>query len=44
LKKTGLMKRVWTRGFDKQFCFNDRVLEKRIKYVLRHNKTVYRLV
>jgi REP element-mobilizing transposase RayT len=40
LKKTGLMKRVWTRGFDKQFCFNDAALEKRIKYVLRHNKTV----
>jgi REP element-mobilizing transposase RayT len=40
LKKTGLLKRVWTRGFDKQFCFNDAALEKRIEYVLRHNRTV----
>ncbi|MDD5326401.1 MAG: transposase [Phycisphaerae bacterium] len=40
LKKTGLLKRVWTRGFDKQFCFDDAVLEKKIEYVLRHNRTV----
>jgi REP element-mobilizing transposase RayT len=37
LKKTGLLERVWTRGFDKQFCFDNAALEKRIEYVLRHN-------
>ena len=39
LKETGLTKRVWTRGFDKQFCFDDGELQKKIKYVQRHNKT-----
>ena len=39
LKKTGLTKRVWTRGFDKQFCFDDGELKKKIEYVQRHNKT-----
>jgi REP element-mobilizing transposase RayT len=39
LKKTGLTKRIWTRGFDKRFCFSGEQLEQKIKYVCRHDKT-----
>jgi len=39
LKKTGLTKRIWTRGFDKRFCFNGEELEQKIEYVCRHGKT-----
>ena len=39
LKKTGLTKRIWTRGFDKRFCFTDEELAQKIEYVRRHNKT-----
>lgn len=39
LKKTGLTKRVWTRGFDKRFCFSGEQLEQKIEYVRRHGKT-----
>ena len=38
LKKTGLTKRIWTRGFDKRFCFSGEQLEQKIKYVRRHDK------
>ncbi|MFA5292284.1 MAG: transposase [Phycisphaerae bacterium] len=30
--------RIWTRGFDKQFCFSEQEFRQRIKYVERHNK------
>jgi len=39
LKKTGLTKRIWTRGFDKRFCFSSEKLEQKIEYVRRHAKT-----
>jgi REP element-mobilizing transposase RayT len=39
LKKTGLTKKIWTRGFDKQFCYNSEELEQKIEYVHRQNKT-----
>ena len=39
LKKAGLTKRIWTRGFDKRFCFNNEHLEQKIKYVRHHDKT-----
>ena len=38
LKKTGLTKRIWTRGFDKRFCFSGEQLEEKVKYVRRHDK------
>ena len=28
--------KVWTRGFDKRFCFNEKALTERIKYVEEH--------
>lgn len=39
LKKTGLTKRIWTRGFDKRFCFSDEHLEQKIKYAHHHKET-----
>lgn len=38
LKKTGLTKRIWTRGFDKRFCFSSEQIERKIKYVRCHDK------
>ncbi len=38
LKKTRLTKRIWTRGFDKRFCFNGEQIEQKIEYVRRHGK------
>jgi len=39
LKKTGFAKRVWTRCFDKRFCFSSEHLEQKIKYVHHHDRT-----
>ena len=37
LRKHGRAGRVWTRGFDKRFCFNQEDLDRRIQYVKNHN-------
>jgi len=37
LKKLGHRGRVWTRGYDKRFCFDHDSLETRIRYVESHN-------
>jgi REP element-mobilizing transposase RayT len=39
LKKTGLTEKIWTRGFDKRFCYNSKELEQKIEYVHSHNET-----
>ena len=36
LCKNGPVKRIWSRGFDKRFCFNEKSLNQRIQYVKRH--------
>ena len=36
LRKHGFSDKVWTRGFDKRYCFNQQELENKIKYVQRH--------
>ena len=36
LQKSGFEGRVWTRGFDKRFCFNEKELKARIKYINEH--------
>ncbi|MBN2314752.1 MAG: transposase [Sedimentisphaerales bacterium] len=36
LRKQGHSGRVWTRGFDKRFCFDEKSLKQRIEYVERH--------
>ena len=36
LRKYGFHDKVWTKGFDKRYCYNQQELEKKIKYVQRH--------
>jgi REP element-mobilizing transposase RayT len=36
LRKFGRPGRLWTKGFDKRFCFNANELAARINYVVRH--------
>ena len=40
LRERGFVGRVWTRGFDKRFCFDLDELESKIKYVKDHNKNI----
>jgi hypothetical protein len=37
LKAVGRNGRLWSRGYDKRFCFDEDTLNKRIKYVESHN-------
>ncbi len=37
LKKRGYDGKVWTRGYDKRFCFDEEALRERIEYVRRHD-------
>jgi REP element-mobilizing transposase RayT len=37
LKEIGLKGKIWARGYDKRFCFDQITLDKRIKYVQNHN-------
>jgi len=36
LRGQGFAGAVWTRGYDKRYCFDEQALMNRIKYVLRH--------
>lgn len=38
LKAAGHNGKLWTKGYDKRFCFDKTALEQRIKYVQDHNK------
>ena len=38
LRSDGRAGRVWTRGFDKRFCFDQQDLIRRIQYVNNHNR------
>lgn len=38
LRANGFVGKVWTRGFDKRFCFNRQQLKSRIEYVQAHHK------
>jgi len=38
LRKAGLSGRVWTKGFDKRYCFDEQALKSRIDYVNYHDK------
>ncbi|MFA5293404.1 MAG: transposase [Phycisphaerae bacterium] len=40
LYQTGLEGKIWSKGFDKRFCFNEQELKNRITYILRHNETM----
>jgi REP element-mobilizing transposase RayT len=36
LQKNGFKGRVWTKGFDRRFCFNEKELKARVDYVNKH--------
>ncbi|MFC1676354.1 transposase [Planctomycetota bacterium] len=36
LRKFGFDNEVWTKGFDKRYCYNERELNNKIKYVRQH--------
>jgi len=38
LQKNGFEGKVWTRGYDRRFCFTGDELARRIKYVKNHNE------
>jgi len=38
LKTMGCEGKVWTKGYDIRYCFDNRTLERKIKYVSSHNK------
>ena len=38
LRKVGLSGRVWTKGFDKRYCFDEQALMSRIDYVNTNHK------
>jgi REP element-mobilizing transposase RayT len=38
LRNTGFSGRLWTKGFDKRFCFDEQSLHRRIDYVNAHNE------
>ncbi len=37
LKENGFIGKVWTKGYDKRFCFDEKSLRDKINYVRRHN-------
>jgi len=39
LRSNGFIGRIWTKGFDKRFCFNQEELQNKIKYVNDHRNT-----
>jgi REP element-mobilizing transposase RayT len=41
LRKAGLAGRIWTKGFDKRYCFDEQALNSRIDYVNSHKNTIY---
>jgi hypothetical protein len=36
LRGKGITGKVWTRGYDKRFCFDEKALKARIEYVEKH--------
>lgn len=40
LREMGLKGRIWTKGFDKRYCFDKKSLQNRINYINSHNKDI----
>ena len=38
LKKCGFVGKIWTRGYDKRYCFDEKSLTARIDYVRKHTE------
>ena len=36
MRERGFKGRLWTRGYDKRYCFDEESLKSRIAYVMRH--------
>ena len=36
LQENGFERKIWTKGYDRRFCFNEEELKARIEYVNRH--------
>ena len=36
MKKSGVEGKVWTKGYDKRFCYDKKDLQVRIEYVEQH--------
>jgi REP element-mobilizing transposase RayT len=36
LRKIGIYGKIWTKGFNKRYCFDEVTLQKKIEYVNRH--------
>ena len=41
LRRMGLAGRIWTKGFDKRYCFDQKSLQNRIDYVNSHSRNTY---
>jgi REP element-mobilizing transposase RayT len=39
LKENGTVGKVWTKGYDKRYCFDQKTLQQEIQYVQNHNLT-----
>jgi REP element-mobilizing transposase RayT len=39
LKENGTAGKVWTKGYDKRYCFDQKTLQREIQYVQNHNPT-----
>lgn len=37
-KGVGIAGKVWTRGYDKRFCFDEAALKNRVRYVFEHGE------
>lgn len=37
LKNAGIEGRIWTKGYDKRFCYDEDALKNRIEYVNEHD-------
>jgi len=37
MKRSGFEGRLWTRGYDKRFCFNEAAVAERVRYVEGHD-------
>ncbi len=40
LQAKGFVRRVWTRGYDKRYCFDEKSLKDRMDYVGRHKQLI----
>lgn len=39
LKASGNVGKVWTKGYDKRYCFDQKTLQREVQYVQNHNPT-----